>query len=230
MTCPHEAMPLPCPQSDEIGQKGMDMTIARAPGRPKDMEKLCAILDASLKLFSARGIDGVAVEAIAAEAGVSKVTIYANFKDKNAIMVALVQRAALGLERLILDASQTDGDLKTKLTQIGMALVEFMVDPARAKMERCLSMEKERNPDLARQFFDAGPGRLRDLLANLLTEACNCGEMNLACSRMAAEDLLGLWLGFSAIERRYFACPPDAAVLRQRVKHGVDFFVRSHRP
>lgn len=206
------------------------MTIARALGRPKDMEKRCAILDASLKLFSARGIDGVAVESLAAEAGVSKVTIYANFKDKNAIMAALVQRGALGMERLVLDASQSDGDLADKLTKVGMALVDFMVDPARAQMERCLSMEKERNPELARQFFDAGPGRLRDLLADLLAEAKICGEMNLACSRMAAEDLLGLWLGFSAIERRYFAGPPDVDDLRERVKRGVDFFIRSHRP
>lgn len=205
------------------------MTLARTLGRPKDMEKRCAILDAALKLFSARGMDGVPVEALAAEASVSKVTVYANFKDKNAIMEALVQRSGQGLEKLITEASQTEGDLRDKLINVGMALVDFVADPDRSAMGRCLSMEKDRNPALAQQFFDAGPGHLRDMLAGLLAEATNCGEMDLACSRTAAEDLLGLWLGFSVIEQRYLTGPPDTDVLRERVRRGVDFFIRSHR-
>ena len=52
--------------------------------------------------------------------------------------------------------------------------------------------------------------------------------MDLRCSRTAAEDLLGLWLGFSDIERRYSTVPPDPAVLRERVTRGVAFFIRAH--
>src|SRR6188508_2800650 len=61
-----------------------------APGRPKDMEKHAAILDAAMRLFPARGYDGVSVDAIAQAAGVSKLTVYSHFADKEALFRAAV--------------------------------------------------------------------------------------------------------------------------------------------
>ncbi len=60
------------------------------PGRPKDMEKRAAILDAAMSLFPARGYDGASVEAIAQAAGVSKLTVYSHFADKEALFGAAV--------------------------------------------------------------------------------------------------------------------------------------------
>ncbi|MGV8953896.1 MAG: TetR/AcrR family transcriptional regulator [Cypionkella sp.] len=192
------------------------------------MEKRCAILNAGLKLFAARGMDGVPMEAIAAEAGVSKVTVYANFKDKNAIIAELVDRQSDLLDDILAEAMQTEGSLAEKLTRVGTALFELLAEPSHQAIERCLSMEKLRNPELARQYFKAGPGHLRDRLAELMADAMECGAVNLDCSRMAAEDLLGLWLGFSAVERRYTEDLPSDDYLRERVKRGVEFFMRSH--
>lgn len=228
MTCPMDAMALPYGGKAPQGSGGPKMTAVRTLGRPKDLEKRCSILDAALKLFAARGVDGVPMEAIATEAGVSKVTVYANFKDKNAIMTALVERETCRLDALLSEATATQGDLSDKLTRVGMALVEMIAEPSRQAIERCLSMEKLRNPDLARHFFNAGPGHLRDQLAKLLAEASQCGAMDLKCSRTAAEDLLGLWLGFSAIERRYLTTPMQSDVMRERVKRGVEFYMRAH--
>jgi TetR/AcrR family transcriptional regulator, mexJK operon transcriptional repressor len=228
MTCPKETNTVACISANQTARQGIDMIAARTLGRPKDMEKRCAILDAALFLFAERGVDGVPMEAIAASAGVSKVTVYANFKDKNAIIVALVERETCRIDTLVAEAVQTEGDLAQKLTRVGTLLVELISEPSRQALERCLSLEKQRNPELASAFFAAGPGHVRDLLAQLLSEAMNCGAMNLDCSRAAAEDLLGLWLGFSAIEGRYLARPPQTEFLQQRVQRGVDFFMRAH--
>jgi TetR/AcrR family transcriptional regulator, mexJK operon transcriptional repressor len=228
MACPKDALELPCHKSVQKRHKGTGMIAAKALGRPKDMEKRCAILDAGLKLFAERGMDGVPMEALAAEAGVSKVTVYANFKDKTAIMLAVVDRETARLDSLVAEAVQNEGPLAEKLTRVGMALVDLISEPSRQAIERCLSMEKARHPELAQRFFDAGPGHLRDILGEVLAEACHCGAMDLRCSRTAAEDLLGLWLGFSAIERRYSTVPPDPEALRQRVTRGVAFFLRAH--
>jgi TetR/AcrR family transcriptional regulator, mexJK operon transcriptional repressor len=228
MTCPKQEIVLPCAESASVTQKVDNMRPARAVGRPKDMEKRCAILSAALKLFSDRGLDGVPMEAIAAEAGVSKVTVYANFKDKNAIIAAIVERQSERLDEILSEAMQTEGDLAEKLTRVGTSLFDLLAEPSHRAIERCLTMEKLRNPELARKYFDAGPGHLRDRLAELMADAMKCGAMNLDCSRMAAEDLLGLWLGFSGVERRYKAEMPPSEDLRARVKRGVDFFIRAH--
>ena len=58
----------------------------------KDLEKKAAILDAAKKLFPQRGFDGVSMEAIAAEAGVSKLTVYNHFTDKETLFSAAVKQ------------------------------------------------------------------------------------------------------------------------------------------
>jgi TetR/AcrR family transcriptional repressor of mexJK operon len=44
---------------------------ASAPGRPKDLGKGAAILEAAKRMFTRHGFDGVSMDQIAAEAGVS---------------------------------------------------------------------------------------------------------------------------------------------------------------
>src|ERR1043165_265099 len=60
------------------------------PGRPKDLEKRAAILDAAMRLFPARGYDGVSMDTIAQAAGVSKLTVYNHFEDKESLFSAAV--------------------------------------------------------------------------------------------------------------------------------------------
>ena len=55
------------------------------PGRPKDLGKRAAILDAAKRLFLVQGFTGVSMDQIAAEAGVSKLTVYSHFGDKESL-------------------------------------------------------------------------------------------------------------------------------------------------
>ena len=54
----------------------------RRPGRPRDVAKLEAILDTANALFLERGIATTTMDAVAERASVSKMTVYANFRDK----------------------------------------------------------------------------------------------------------------------------------------------------
>lgn len=228
MTCPNDPKPLPCPQLVTTLLNGTDLMALRPLGRPKDMEKREAILDAAMRLFAERGVEGVPVEAIATAAGVSKVTIYAGFKDKSAILEALVLRETERLAELVVSTSQTDGPLADRLKRFGAALVSMLSEPCHQALDRCLGVEAQRNPAIARRFFEAGPGHLRDILAGMLIEASAAGEIDLPCARTAAEDLLGLWLGFSAIERRFLCQASAQDVLAARVNRGVDLFIRAN--
>ena len=57
-------------------------------GRPIDQEKRAAIRKAAGHLFFTRGLDAVRLEDIAREAGVSKMTIYNAFGDKEGLFDA----------------------------------------------------------------------------------------------------------------------------------------------
>ena len=64
----------------------------RGPGRPRDLAKLEAILDAAYALFLERGIAATTVDEVAERASVSKMTVYANFGDKPALLAAVLDR------------------------------------------------------------------------------------------------------------------------------------------
>ena len=65
-------------------------TPASGPGRPKDPAKREAILDAAKRLFILHGYEGSSMDAIAAEAGVSKLTLYSHFASKENLFAAAV--------------------------------------------------------------------------------------------------------------------------------------------
>src|SRR5690606_15521911 len=62
-----------------------------SPGRPKDPNKRAAILDAARRMFSLHGFEGASMDQIAAEAAVSKLTVYSHFGDKSALFSTVVR-------------------------------------------------------------------------------------------------------------------------------------------
>ncbi len=60
------------------------------PGRPKDLEKRAAILEAAKQLFVKQGFEGTSMDAIANKAGVSKLTVYSHYRDKETLFAAAV--------------------------------------------------------------------------------------------------------------------------------------------
>src|SRR5262252_5954791 len=66
--------------------------IRRSRGRPRDLDKLHAILDAASALFLERGIAGTTMESVAERACVSKMTVYGHFRDKPSLLSAVFER------------------------------------------------------------------------------------------------------------------------------------------
>ncbi len=201
----------------------------RSPGRPKDLEKREAILDAAQSLFAERGIDGVPIEAIAARSGVSKVTVYGHFGDKATIFDSIVQRETERLRETLANTIPTDGTLEEQLVGFGMGLIAMLTQPCHLALDRAVSLEAQRNPTLGRRFFDAGPGQVRKLLSGMIATAQRQGQLAVDDPEYAAEDLLALWLGFDAMERRFCGgCDHSDADIQAHVRRAVRLFLRAH--
>jgi len=63
-------------------------------GRPRDPERYRRVMEAARGHFDAHGFERASVDAIAAEAGVSKMTIYSHFASKEGLFEAVVRYAA----------------------------------------------------------------------------------------------------------------------------------------
>lgn len=87
--------------------------------------------------------------------------------------------------------------------------------------------ELRRHESLARAFYELGPGRTRANLAALLHAATQRGELAIIDPDHAAEELFGLWQGFTNFQ---FSLGIDVdsirASLEQRIERGVRLFLK----
>lgn len=73
------------------------------------------LLDAAETLFVAQGFRATSIEAIAEAAGMSKVTLYSYFRDKEAVFVAVAERIAYALESAVHTALAADAPFPAPL-------------------------------------------------------------------------------------------------------------------
>ena len=212
----------------------------RRAGRPSDPRKVAAIVEAAWSLFLERGVEATPIEAVAARAGVSKVTLYSHFADK-----AVLFEAAVLAEMERIEAAQRPGgrgpgedggddrgragDLQADLRAFGLGLMRFLTSKPAIDFYSVVAGDLRRHADLARTFYDRGPGRTRSNLAALLAGAAERGELAPPCAEQAADELFGLWQGFTNFQ---LALGVDVDALRAdleaRVDRGIAVFLAAY--
>src|SRR3954451_9661084 len=118
--------------------RGVDVTGRSLPlGEPPRKERAdaarnrAAILAAAEKLFAAHGVDGVSMDALAAEAGVGKGTLFRRFGDKAGLARALLDERERELQEAILHGPPPlgpDAPPCERLIAFGRAFLEFPDD------------------------------------------------------------------------------------------------------
>lgn len=213
--------------AQKLGTKKLAAPKPHAGGRPRDPAKHEAIIAAARRVFFTKGLATSAIEEIAQRAGVSKVTIYNRFGDKATLFEAVVKAQTTSMAEMLSGERAEGADLRTRLNGFGEALLAFLFHPDHVSMERMLAQDLAEHPALADRFFAVGPGRCRDLLADVLIQAAQRGEIALDNAREGAEDLLSLWKGFADLEFRLSVRAPlsDSEIAR-RVASGTDKFLR----
>jgi TetR/AcrR family transcriptional regulator, mexJK operon transcriptional repressor len=198
-------------------------------GRPKDMEKRAAILRAAHQLFLGRGLSAVTIDDVAGEAGVSKMTVYSNFEDKEAIFEAVVGAQAGRMEDTFQQIQIGGGRVDVVLTSYGMALLSFLFSPEIMRFDQILSSETNNHIDLGRRFYRAGPGKILTEITAIIRSAVKNKELYTQDPQQAAEDLISLWLGMIPLQYRFNQLESvSEATISKRVKHGVAVLMKTN--
>lgn len=94
-----------------------------------------ALLDASLALIEAEGLEGFSMREVARRAGVSHQAPYHYFADREAILAAIVADGFQGLRDASLAAMQRQSDPAKRFSAIGKAYFDFALShPAHFKL------------------------------------------------------------------------------------------------
>lgn len=208
-------------------------------GNPR---KRRAILDAAGTVFLRDGFTRASIDAIAAEAKVSKQTVYNHFGDKERLFMAMtddVQDRTVAhvvelMDRDFPDASKLAGpeDLRAALLQLTGAWVRAVYTGPLVALRKLVDAESEHHPDLLDRWFANGPGRTMPRLTKLLSALARAGLLDVPAEVLAVPDLLAHQLTSPAGSdvRRIPQDEDFDAEFDRRVTQGVDFFLRAYAP
>lgn len=206
-----------------------DLPASPGPGRPKDPAKREAILAAAQILFLGNGYEGSSMDAIATEAGVSKLTLYSHFKDKEALFAAAVKATCETRLPRKLFVLEENCSIQQVLLELGLALQELANSPESIGLHRVMVAMATQNPALSRMFYDAGPQRLLDDLELLLVQAHARGLLAVPNPTRAAEHFCTLLKGGMHFRLLIgYDTAPVAAEARRHVEDVVTLFLRAY--
>ncbi|HET6603508.1 MAG TPA: TetR/AcrR family transcriptional regulator [Xanthomonadaceae bacterium] len=201
------------------------------PGRPKDLEKRAAILAAAKRLFPARGFDGVSMDAIAAEAGVSKLTVYSHFRDKEALFAAAVREKCLEQVPEEVFVTAPKGPIRDALGTIAQHFFALVSSDEAMGLQRMILAESGAETRMGKLFWDAGPARILASFERFLHEAVAAGKLEIPDVEEAAGHFLCLLKG-EVNMRMIFGpdAPKHCASDERHVASVVDMFLRAYAP
>lgn len=191
------------------------------------MEKRAAILDAAMELFPARGYDGVSVDAIAQMAGVSKLTVYSHFADKEALFGSAVTECCAQLLPHRLFELDPALPVRQALSQIGRAFMDLMMDERAISLHRVMISQAGQNQRLTEIFFSAGPRTALREMESFLARADAHG-LHVPDPGRAAEHFFCLLKGVRHMRVLVGLCAvPTTAERDAHVREIVDVFLRA---
>lgn len=211
----------------------MNSAIAKScgPGRPKDLEKRTAILEAAKRLFPHSGFEGTSMDAIASEAGVSKLTVYSHFTDKETLFVAAIRERCQEQMPATLFSVDRTAPVRRQLEAIGHAFHALITAPESIALHRLITSGSPSAQKLAQMFWDSGPRLLHDDFEEFLRHEVADGVLDIENIWRAASQFFALIKG-ELHARLLCGCsqPVSQADVDSHVRATVEMFLRAYAP
>ncbi len=192
-------------------------------------DKQRQVLDGAAAVFARDGYEGASMSRIAAEAGVSKGTLYNYFAGKAELFSAHVHRDCSQTISLMLDDLARDETAEATLRRIGRRIIEVLISDKGLAMYRMVIAEAEKFPELAETFYAAGPARAIGHLSDWIRDMCRQGRLRVDDADFAAEQIFGLMQTRLCMQRRLALIDSASEAEIDRVVDGaVHVFMRAY--
>jgi TetR/AcrR family transcriptional regulator, mexJK operon transcriptional repressor len=192
--------------------------------------KRAAIARAALTLFASDGYERTSIDAIAAEAGVSKRTVYSHYGDKENLFLSVVRDtydAMMTRIAEIVERTAWDRDLPAALTSCVFDVTRSIVRaPERSTLVRLLMTEAPHFPALIDMLHTR---EIAPLLAAPLAELTAAGRLSAPDPRQAAEQLSALTLGQVSARSLMGTVPLTEDETARMLSGGVQVFLRAYQ-
>ena len=194
--------------------------------RPDASRKASKVLDVADQLFLKQGFGALTMDAVSRAAGVSKATLYAHFKSKEALFTAVVAAEAARINDQVWPSSDKEhGHVADTLRQLARNFFSVFINERTFLMQRAIIEAMTHHPALGRYVLDVGHSALLGKIADFLTKADAGGTIDVPNPQLAAAQFLSLascdvhTMGLLTLQ------PPSQAEIDERIEGAVSMFM-----
>lgn len=203
------------------------------PTREEAVRRDARLLKVAATIFMERGFEGTSIDAVAEQAGVGKPTIYARYRDKAELFIAVMrERIETWLAPMSAAAAPSHEhdpeDIAATLHMISRHLLSHALKPQSAMVQRMLAAQARQFPELAKHAHQEAWGRATQALAVLFRRSAERGQIRIDEPEVAAGLFLDLIVGSSKRNVLYgIKLDPEFEERRRHV--AVELFVAGLR-
>ncbi|MDQ7250602.1 TetR/AcrR family transcriptional regulator [Dongia sedimenti] len=183
------------------------------------------ILDAAAELFTKNGYAGTSIEAIAARAGIGKLTLYRRFADKDAVFLAVALRMAERSRAELREIADGDGELADVLGAIGRHLLGIILSPQSIAFHRILFAEAARLPELFARIVPDQPTEMPDATRRLFHRLAERGLVRREDVAFLDQQFVHAIIGKPLRKALFGASPMTAREQEEHVRKAVALFM-----
>lgn len=179
-----------------------------------------------MEMFLERGFESTTIRDIAAEVGMTRRTVYARYADKRELFKAVLERAVKQtvVPAEALKSIETD-DLEAALIGVSRLRIAKMMTPVGLRLQRFLSAESHRFPEIATAVYSQITQPALDFIAELLRRHNALGTTDVEEPHRAAAALMNMVVGVP-VRMALFGSPISAAEIEDRIQFSVRLFLR----
>jgi AcrR family transcriptional regulator len=167
------------------------------------------------------------MDAVAAEAGVTKPTLYSYFPSKESLFQAMM----LGKRDQMLDVFEhpSQQGMVADLLVFAWAYADTVMRPEMLSLARLIIGEVQRFPEIGRAYQASGPDHLMRGIMRYLESQRRAGRLDFEDAELAAQDLWGLILSAPRTQALYMPdAQPDRTTLRRYIVNGLRVFLKAY--
>ena len=205
---------------------------AEKPQNPEDFsEKVQAILQAGSRVFLQYGYGAASMDAIAAEANVSKQTVYSHFGAKDALFEAIIENKCAELIGPVFESIEPGEDAASHLKQFATRFISVILVSSSTALFRVIIAECGRFPELAEAFYRAGPATAVKNLAGYLKDLDSAGVLTIGDDIASAQQFFALLRGDLYMRRLLDLTPePSDKEVKAVAEKAVSAFMVIYAP
>jgi len=188
-----------------------------------------AIIRAGWKLFLEKDYASVSMDDIIRVSGGSKATLYKQFKNKEGILAAVIDRLAKQMIEGIKLPRPTGVSPRAALRQGGLHLCRLALSDMAVRQHRLAVANAVEFPKLARLWFDTGPDQTMNGLADYLSGEAKAGRLKIKEPARAAQMFGGMVLFYHNMRLLIGLPAPSQGEIKDIVNEAVDLFVRKYQ-